>query len=99
MDIVMLGHSGVGKTSYVSLMYAAMRDGIQGFGLCAREETRHEELTATAEEVLRGRYPRRATGGTSSISCSTTGDVRCCRCAGTTTAASGARTGNGCTAV
>ncbi|MFD8420722.1 hypothetical protein [Streptomyces sp. NPDC059466] len=57
MDIVMLGQGGVGKSSYLSLMYAAMRDGIQGFGLCAEEASLHEELTAAAEEVLRGRGP------------------------------------------
>ncbi|MFF2996797.1 hypothetical protein ACFVTC_19860 [Streptomyces sp. NPDC057950] len=57
MDIVMLGHGGVGKSSYLSLMYAAMRDGIQGFGLCAQEASLHEELTSEAEEVLRGRRP------------------------------------------
>ncbi|MFJ2397846.1 hypothetical protein ACIOTI_34570 [Streptomyces sp. NPDC087843] len=57
MDIVMLGHSGVGKSSYLSLMYAAMRDGIQGFGLCAQEASLHDELTSASEEVLRGRHP------------------------------------------
>lgn len=57
MDIVMLGHGGVGKSSYLSLMYAAMRDGIQGFGLRAREASVREELTSAAEEVLRGRRP------------------------------------------
>ncbi|MFG3582925.1 hypothetical protein [Streptomyces sp. NPDC047990] len=57
MDIVMLGPGGVGKDSYLALMYAAMRDGIQGFGLCAREASLHEELTSAAEEVLRGRSP------------------------------------------
>ena len=31
MKIVMLGHSGAGKTTYLSLMYAEMLDGIAGF--------------------------------------------------------------------
>ncbi|MGW7379022.1 hypothetical protein [Streptomyces sp. NPDC054794] len=58
MDFVMLGHSGVGKTTYVSLMYAAMRDGIKGFGLRARASADHDTLTAAAEDVLAGRRPQ-----------------------------------------
>ncbi|MEU7726857.1 hypothetical protein AB0B78_16680 [Streptomyces sp. NPDC040724] len=57
MDIVMLGHSAAGKTTYVSLMYAAMRDGIQGFSLRTDDVHVHGALTAAAESVLRGRYP------------------------------------------
>ncbi|MFE6905677.1 TRAFAC clade GTPase domain-containing protein [Streptomyces erythrochromogenes] len=57
MDIVMLGHSAAGKTTYVSLMYAAMRDGIQGFSLRTDDVLVHGALTSAAEAVLRGRYP------------------------------------------
>ncbi|WP_330347149.1 hypothetical protein [Streptomyces sp. NBC_00582] len=59
MDFVMLGHHGVGKTSYLSLMYAAMRDGIHGFGLDARAAADHEALTRAAEYVLAGHPPPR----------------------------------------
>ena len=31
MKIVMLGHSGAGKTTYLSLMYAEMHEGVAGF--------------------------------------------------------------------
>ncbi|MFF3320732.1 hypothetical protein [Streptomyces sp. NPDC002889] len=57
MDIVMLGHSAAGKTTYVSLMYAAMHGGIEGFGLRAENVSDHRVLSAAAEAVLRGRYP------------------------------------------
>ena len=57
MDIVMLGHSAAGKTTYVSLMYAAMRDGIQGFALRTEDLHAHRSLTSAAEAVLCGRYP------------------------------------------
>ncbi|MFF4835969.1 hypothetical protein [Streptomyces sp. NPDC001315] len=57
MDIVMLGHSAAGKTTYVSLMYAVMREGIEGLSLRAEDPYAHRTLMSAAEAVLKGRYP------------------------------------------
>ncbi|WP_328914950.1 MULTISPECIES: TRAFAC clade GTPase domain-containing protein [unclassified Streptomyces] len=57
MDIVMLGHSAAGKTTYVSLMYAAMREGVEGLSLRAEDPYAHRSLMRAAEAVLRGHYP------------------------------------------
>ncbi|MEV6976044.1 hypothetical protein [Kitasatospora sp. NPDC093806] len=58
MDIVMLGHSAAGKTSYLSLMYAAMCDGVEGMTLRTADNDVHRSLQADARAILRGRYPR-----------------------------------------
>ncbi|MFJ4846351.1 MULTISPECIES: hypothetical protein [unclassified Streptomyces] len=57
MDIVMLGHSAAGKTTYVSLMYAVMREGVEGLSLRAEDPYAHRVLMRAAEAVLEGRYP------------------------------------------
>ncbi len=44
MDIVMLGHSAAGKTSYLSLMYAAMCDGVEGMTLRTADRDAHRSL-------------------------------------------------------
>lgn len=56
MKIVMLGHGGAGKTTYVSLMYSEMIDGIEGFTLRAAD-AQHRVLMADAAAIRRGRYP------------------------------------------
>ncbi|WP_380282109.1 hypothetical protein [Kitasatospora purpeofusca] len=58
MDIVMLGHSAAGKTSYLSLMYAAMCDGVEGMTLSTADRGAHHALLADARAIRRGRYPR-----------------------------------------
>lgn len=57
MDIVMLGHTAAGKTTYVSLMYAVMREGIEELSLRAEDPFAHSNLMGAAEAVLSGRYP------------------------------------------
>lgn len=57
MNIVMLGHSGAGKTTYVSLMYQAMQRSTGGFTVRADKDKHHRQLLADADEILRGRYP------------------------------------------
>ncbi|MFY1686154.1 TRAFAC clade GTPase domain-containing protein [Micromonospora sp. WMMD730] len=56
MNIVMLGHSGAGKTSYVSLMYAMLNDGAGGFRITAAPDD-DLLLRSNAGEIRRGRYP------------------------------------------
>ncbi|WFE29289.1 hypothetical protein O7623_08905 [Solwaraspora sp. WMMD791] len=57
MEIVMLGHSAAGKTTYVSLMYALMHTGYGGFSLRAADQGDHQSLIGAAEWILAGRYP------------------------------------------
>ncbi|GAA1235891.1 hypothetical protein GCM10009665_27660 [Kitasatospora nipponensis] len=58
MNIVMLGHSAAGKTSYLSLMYAAMCDGVEGLTLGTADPAAHRSLVNGAGAILRGSYPR-----------------------------------------
>ncbi|MGH8573579.1 MAG: hypothetical protein ACREX8_13545 [Gammaproteobacteria bacterium] len=53
----MLGHSGAGKTTYVSLMYREMQDGVAGFQLRAQKPKDHDQLLRDAAAILHGRYP------------------------------------------
>jgi hypothetical protein len=57
VDVVMLGHSDVGKTTYISSMYQAMQRGARGFTLQAALDRDHRKLTFDADEILRGRFP------------------------------------------
>lgn len=58
MKIVMVGHQGVGKTTYVSSMYREMTtNGIGGFWVRAQSDAEHRRLLAAAEGVARARYP------------------------------------------
>jgi hypothetical protein len=58
MDIVMLGHSAAGKTTYISLMYAAMNRGIGGFSVHANQYGHHASLINAADAIVRQRrYP------------------------------------------
>jgi hypothetical protein len=57
VKIVMLGHSGAGKTTYLSLMYAEMQDGIGGFQVRARDSSQHSQLLADARAIRISRYP------------------------------------------
>lgn len=57
MDVVMLGHSDVGKTTYISSMYQAMQRGQRGFTLRAARDSDHRRLTSQAGEITHGRYP------------------------------------------
>jgi MftR C-terminal domain len=42
MKIVMLGHSNAGKTTYMSLMYEAMQEGVGGFVVSADSQEDHD---------------------------------------------------------
>lgn len=56
MNIVMLGQSNAGKTTYMSLMYDLMRRGVAGFRVHADADT-DQWLRAAAGGIRRGRYP------------------------------------------
>jgi hypothetical protein len=57
VDVVMLGHSDVGKTTYISSMYQAMQAGARGFTLRAAQDSDHRRLMSQASEILHGRFP------------------------------------------
>jgi hypothetical protein len=57
VKIVMLGHSGAGKTTYLSLMYAEMQVGIGGFQVRAKDSGQHSQLLADARAIRSSRYP------------------------------------------
>ncbi|MBX6383100.1 MAG: hypothetical protein IRZ07_09025 [Microbispora sp.] len=58
MNIVMLGHNAAGKTTYVSMMYARMWEGIEGFDLRASAAKDHDAFIAAARGIRWGRYPQ-----------------------------------------
>jgi hypothetical protein len=57
VNIVMLGHSGAGKTTYVSLMYAEMHAGVAGFQVRAGDDDHHRQLMTDAKAIRAGTYP------------------------------------------
>lgn len=58
MRILMLGHPGVGKTTYMASMYGALQKGINGFSLKAEDQGIGDELLAIAQAIAQGRYPK-----------------------------------------
>ncbi|MFN0281222.1 MAG: TRAFAC clade GTPase domain-containing protein [Kineosporiaceae bacterium] len=58
MQIVMLGHTNAGKTSYMSAMYREMAvKGAGGFSVRAVDPQHHRRLLSTGRALLEGRYP------------------------------------------
>ena len=57
MNIFMLGHSGVGKTTYMASMYGAMQVGVDKFSLASRYIRDHDGLVSLARDIQRGAYP------------------------------------------
>lgn len=59
MKIVELGHSGVGKTTYMASMYAALQKKIEGISLETIDMSEHERLCKLAENIKISSYPPR----------------------------------------
>ncbi len=57
MNIVMLGHSGVGKTTYMASMYGAVQAGVDKFSLASRYIRDHDDLVSLAQDIQCGTYP------------------------------------------
>jgi energy-coupling factor transporter ATP-binding protein EcfA2 len=57
MNVLMLGHSGVGKTTYVASMYGAMQSEVAGFTIKAKRRGDKARLLELHESILRGEYP------------------------------------------
>jgi GTPase SAR1 family protein len=62
----MLGHSGVGKTTYMASVYYALHDGpifsrrndCCGFGVIAQNDSAHKRLRALGKQIANGVYPK-----------------------------------------
>jgi len=57
MRIVEIGHTGVGKTTYMATLYGILQNGIEGFGLKAQNSNDHERLIELAQNISQGIYP------------------------------------------
>ncbi|MBC1238346.1 TRAFAC clade GTPase domain-containing protein [Nostoc sp. 2RC] len=57
MRIIMLGHTGVGKTTYMASLYGSMQQSIEGFRLKAVEPEHHKRWIELAEQIQQGKYP------------------------------------------
>lgn len=57
MRIIMLGHTGVGKTTYMASLYGSMQQSIEGFRLKAVEAEHHRRWVELAEQIQQGEYP------------------------------------------
>ena len=57
MNILMLGHSGVGKTTYMASMYGLMQAGVERFSLAPKYIRDHDDLVSLARDIQRDTYP------------------------------------------
>jgi len=57
LNILMLGHSGVGKTTFMASMYGVLQEPVNGFGLHAKHSEDHQRLLKLFKDISRGRYP------------------------------------------
>jgi tellurite resistance protein len=57
MKIVMLGNTGVGKTTYMASLYGMMQQRIKGFSLKAVNTLDESGLLELAKAISQGRYP------------------------------------------
>lgn len=57
MKIVMLGHTGVGKTSYMASLYEEMQQRVEGFHLKAGNPQDHPRLIELSKMIRSGTYP------------------------------------------
>ena len=57
MKIVMLGHTGVGKTTYMASLYGVMQKNVEGFRLKSSNPEHHTRWLELAEAIRIGKYP------------------------------------------
>lgn len=57
MKIVMVGNTGVGKTTYMASLYGALQREIEGFSLKAVRDDDHARLCQLAKTIQTGKYP------------------------------------------
>lgn len=61
MKIIMLGHSGVGKTTFMASMYAVLQTPVEGFSVVAEKKRLHTRLMTMAANIADGNYPSATT--------------------------------------
>ena len=57
MNILMVGHSGAGKTSFMAGMYKCVGESIDGYGISAKKENQKNHLKKIADNLVKGHYP------------------------------------------
>ncbi len=57
MNILMVGHSRAGKTSYMAGLYKQFGDEPEGFGLWMSDSNKRDNLIRLADGIMRGYYP------------------------------------------
>lgn len=57
MDILMIGHSRSGKTSYMAGLYKLYGDAPNGFGLWMSDSSKSQKLKHLAANIDKGIYP------------------------------------------
>ena len=58
MNVMMIGHSGSGKTTYMAAMYGIMLEGIENYSIVSQTEEGHENLANICQEIFNGEYPK-----------------------------------------
>lgn len=57
MNILMVGHSRSGKTSFMAGMYEYLGEDTEGYGISAKQENQMVHLQKMGEELSKGKYP------------------------------------------
>lgn len=57
MNILMVGHSGAGKTSFMAGMYKYLGDDQEGYGIRAKDSAQKKNLERMAQNLSVGQYP------------------------------------------
>lgn len=57
MNILMVGHSGAGKTSFMAGMYKFLGNSTDGYGIRAKKTNQQKQLERMAQQLSYGRYP------------------------------------------
>lgn len=57
MNILMVGHSGAGKTSFMAGMYKYLGESAEGYGISAKKENQKAQLKRMADALVSGQYP------------------------------------------
>ena len=53
----MLGHTGVGKTTYLASLYGSLQREVEGFSLSTSKSRDHDRLIQLANTIGKGEYP------------------------------------------
>ena len=57
MNILMVGHSGAGKTSFMAGMYKYLGESTDGYGIRAKKDNQKKQLERMAKGLTAGHYP------------------------------------------